>query len=233
VRDSRVFSQANQAQSARRFGERGIAGGRKKGGGAFTTFLDRPRRAAPRRASALARKREREREIPFCRRKSKSRGTAGRKRTRRRFHSPCGEDNGLELGRVSRRRVKIGLRLAGSHYNNYGRAAGVSFMPRFRSLCHRAKPRLTYLYPRKRFSYPFSVAVAVALCLCRLNICIMLPFRHLLVPKLCLNVGEKKTGLLAIGRPTSDRGASPMTPRRAKHPPLSDLPSPSFPRDTS
>lgn len=34
------------------------------------------------------------------------------------------EDNGLELGRVSRRRVKIGLRLAGSHYNNYGRAAG-------------------------------------------------------------------------------------------------------------
>lgn len=39
------------------------------------------------------------------------------------FHS-CGEDNGLELGRVSRRRVKIGLRLAGSHYNNYGRVAG-------------------------------------------------------------------------------------------------------------
>lgn len=32
----------------------------------------------------------------------------------------------------------------------------VSFMPRFRLLCHRAKPRLTYLYPRKRFSYPFS-----------------------------------------------------------------------------
>jgi len=29
-------------------------------------------------------------------------------------------------------------------------------MPRFRLLCHRAKPRLTYLYPRKRFSYPFS-----------------------------------------------------------------------------
>lgn len=39
------------------------------------------------------------------------------------FHS-CGEDNGLELGRVSQRRVKIGLRLAGSHYNNYGRVAG-------------------------------------------------------------------------------------------------------------
>lgn len=38
------------------------------------------------------------------------------------FHS-CGEDNGLELGRVSQRRVKIGLRLAGSHYNNYGRVA--------------------------------------------------------------------------------------------------------------
>lgn len=40
-----------------------------------------------------------------------------------RFHS-CGEDNGLELGRVSRRRVKIGLRLAGSHYNNYGGVDG-------------------------------------------------------------------------------------------------------------
>lgn len=39
------------------------------------------------------------------------------------FHS-CGEDNGLELGRVSQRRVKIGLHLAGSHYNNYGRVAG-------------------------------------------------------------------------------------------------------------
>lgn len=39
------------------------------------------------------------------------------------FHS-CDEDNGLELGRVSRRRVKIGLRLAGSHYNNYGGADG-------------------------------------------------------------------------------------------------------------
>ncbi|KAL2732319.1 hypothetical protein V1477_014560 [Vespula maculifrons] len=32
--------------------------------------------------------------------------------------SSTGEDNGLELGRVPRRRVKIGLRLAGSHYNN-------------------------------------------------------------------------------------------------------------------
>jgi len=39
------------------------------------------------------------------------------------FHS-CGEDNGLELGRVSQRRVKIGLHLAGSHYNNYGRVVG-------------------------------------------------------------------------------------------------------------
>lgn len=43
---------------------------------------------------------------------------------RRPLYSPCGQDNSLELGRVSRRRVKIGLRLAGSHYNNYGRAAG-------------------------------------------------------------------------------------------------------------
>lgn len=53
------------------------------------------------------------------------------------------EDNGLELGRVLRRRVKIGLRLAGSHYNNSEPA--VSFMAWFRLLCHRAKPRLTYL----------------------------------------------------------------------------------------
>lgn len=93
----------------------------------------------------------------------------------RRFHSPCGEDNGLELGRVSRRRVKIGLRLAGSHYNNYGRAE-VSFMPRFRSLCHRAKPRLTYLYPRKRFSYPFS---------CNCRHCCRLPVYVGLILVLC------------------------------------------------
>jgi len=54
------------------------------------------------------------------------RDTASQKLSARRqpLYSPCGEDNGLELGRVSRRRVKIGLRLAGSHYNNYGRAAG-------------------------------------------------------------------------------------------------------------
>ena len=58
-------------------------------------------------------------------------------------HFQCGEDNGLELGWVLRRRVKIGLRLAGSHYNNSEPA--VSFMAWFRSLCHRAKPRLTYL----------------------------------------------------------------------------------------
>lgn len=46
-----------------------------------------------------------------------------RRRVNDHFHS-CDEDNGLELGRVSRRRVKIGLRLAGSHYNNYGGADG-------------------------------------------------------------------------------------------------------------
>lgn len=54
-------------------------------------------------------------------------GVASEERTRKRvvgdrFIPPCGEDNGLELGRVSRRRVKIGLRLAGSHYNNSGAA---------------------------------------------------------------------------------------------------------------
>lgn len=58
-------------------------------------------------------------------------------------HFQRDEDNGLELGRVLPRRVKIGLRLAGSHYNNSEPA--VSFMAWFCSLCHRAKPRLTYL----------------------------------------------------------------------------------------
>lgn len=51
-------------------------------------------------------------------------------------------------------------------------------MPRFRSLCHRAKPRLTYLHPRKRFSYPFSSApvspfLSLSFSLCRLNTCII------------------------------------------------------------
>lgn len=69
------------------------------------------------------------------------------------------EDNGLELGRVLRRRVKIGLRLAGSHYNNSEPA--VSFMAWFCSLCHRAKPRLTYLSLQTNFSYPFSYSLSV------------------------------------------------------------------------
>lgn len=74
------------------------------------------------------------------------------------------EDNGLELGRVLRRRVKIGLRLAGSHYNNSEPA--VSFMAWFCSLCHRAKPRLTYLSLQTNFSYPsllYSLSVYVNL----------------------------------------------------------------------
>lgn len=106
------------------------------------------------------------------------------------------EDNGLELGRVLRRRVKIGLRLAGSHYNNSEPA--VSFMAWFRLLCHRAKPRLTYLSLQTALLPLFLQPP----CLCQFNTRIISLLPHLPAQNFASKIGPLLPSSPSVSNPS-------------------------------